>query len=492
MIGENGFFDSSVFTYYVVNSDNTDFGLEKKCSVQGWNVFSSPETKIRIFEKEDSGTVAVIGYCIDSHGELNADEIPEFLSLQSEAEFFVQLARLAGKYVILKAYKDGLYVYTDATASLPAFYSQKEGMTCVSSNEYFIKEITGAGEDGRISAILKKADGAKTLPGDMTHYDGVYALLPNTFYTSFENKAFRYNLYEPSVAPSSSEAAVRAAELIENVTKSIAQDYEIKCPLTGGYDSRVVFGVLGKLKYEPLEIYTMRHKNSPDADDIAIPARIASDYGINHHLLEDKSSPDEYIDFADKVFGKDFYSKRTLDIVATIKEHIGKGCILNGDIMGQIGKSSLHRSIPEIFMGPRYYRCKIHNTSAYALAEVKKWYRQIKKNAVENVCDSFSQEIRLGRWAADENSMYSLFGINVINCFNCHEIIRLFRAVPRKERKLSKLHKELIGIFDSKLLNYSFGAEKITLESLARKTDIGFYIATFAKYYIQVIKNIKG
>lgn len=491
-MSEKNFFDNSVFTYYVTNKENTDCGLNEKSYAYGWHIFASSETKVIVSENVDNSCVVVIGYCIDSHGDLNAEEIPEYLALLDDAEFFVQLARFAGKYVILKTDEDDLCAYTDATASLPAFYSRKNELTCISSNEYFVKNIVDANEDARIFKVLKKADGAKTLPGSMSHYDGVFALLPNNYYSYFENKAIRHNLYEPPEIFSSQDAAKKASKLIENVVNSIARDYEIKFPLTGGYDSRVVLAVLNSVKYNLDEIYTMRHQNSLDADDISIPAKIAADYGINHILLEDKLPSGEQKNIADSVFGKDFYSKRTLEIVITLKDYIKKGCILNGDIMGQIGKSSLHRSIPEFFMGPRYYRCKIHNTSKTALSETKKWYKEIKSSGVENICDSFSQEIRLGRWAADENSMYSLFGINVINCFNCHEIIALFRAVSRKERKISGLHKELINIFDKKLSDYSFGAEKISLESLARKTDIGFYVATFAKYYVQAIKNIKG
>ena len=48
-------------------------------------------------------------------------------------------------------------------------------------------------------------------------------------------------------------------------------------------------------------------------------------------------------------------------IANTIKCNFGDGAVLNGDIMGQVGKCSLHRDIPEIFATPSYFRCKLHN-----------------------------------------------------------------------------------------------------------------------------------
>lgn len=489
MIDLNEFFKNSLFTYYITNVNVSDISIPEKVNVKGWKIYASEKTEVRCFDANNGISVAVLGYCIDSRLEIEREDIPSYLSSFDDETFSDALSRFAGKFVVAKFDAKGVRIYTDATASLPVFYANKDGHTHIASLEYFIKENTGCPVSEKALHIIKKSDEAKTFPGEISHYENVYALLPGHYYSSELNKQSRYGKKGRIQMISAKEAAEKTAYLICNIANQIASDYEIKCPLTGGYDSRVVLAALEKNSYGDPGIYTMRHNMPESNSDIAIPKMIAKDKGYKHTLIDDKKASLEEKSMCDRVMGKGLYSSRTLDIVITLKEHIGSACLLNGDIMGQIGKSSLHRSIKECFMGPRYYQCKVHNTSKHSLREIKKWYKSAKDYGITNICDKFSKEIRLGRWAADENSLYSLYGINVINIFNSSDIIGIWECVPRKERKNSLLHKELIRLMDSKLMYYSFGAEKLSLTEVLRKSDLGFYAATFIKFYLQITRN---
>lgn len=489
MPDNTSFFKNSVFTYYMTDADVSVDVLTKKSNIGKWNIYASDKTEVKVLSDENGVTIAIIGYCIDSYMEFSQDAVCSYLALFGKEHFSDAISRLAGKFIIARVDSEGIEVYTDATATLPVFYCQKNDCTHISSLEYFIKENTDCHASQEALHIINKSDGAKTLPGDMSHYKNIYSLLPNHFYSSESDEAVRYGKKGGVLRMSSKEAAEKTAGLICNIARQLTSKYGIKCPLTGGYDSRVVFAALENISYGDPGIYTMKHKMRVSNPDISIPRMIAKDKGYEYILIDDNEASCEYKDFCDYVMGNGLYSARTLDLIYTLKDHLGDSCLLNGDIMGQIGKSSLHRSVKECFMGPRYYQCKVHNTSKYSLKEIKKWYKRAKVYGVKNICDKFSKEIRLGRWAADENNMYSLFGINVINIFNSTDIIDIWECVPRCERKLSILHKELIGLMDNKLLYYSFGAEKISVISLLRKSDLGFYIATFIKFYLQVIKN---
>ncbi len=484
-------FEKSVFTYYITDSDISKMDLAKKVEIGKWNIYASDKTDVKIFNDENGVSIVIIGYCIDSRGEFPKDDICSYLSKYDDESFTGAISRFAGKFVIARIDSDGINVYTDATATMPVFYCKKAGYTHISSLEYFIKENAICAVSKDALHIIKYSDGAKTLPADMSHYEGIFALLPNHYYSSESDMVFRYGKKEGTPCMSSEEAADKTASLICNIINQISKDYVIKCPLTGGYDSRVVLAALEHISYGDPGIYTMRHTMDETYSDISIPNMIARDKGYNYTLIEDVEASDDYKNFCNLVMGNGLYSERTLNLIYTLKDYLGDACLLNGDIMGQIGKSSLHRSIRECFMGPRYYRCKVHNTSKYTLNQMRKWYKKAKEYGVKNICDKFSKEIRLGRWAADENSMYSLFGINVINMFNSTDIIDVWECVPRSERKFSLLHKELIEIMHHTLLEYGFGAEKFSIEHIIRKSDITFYIATFAKYYIQYLNNLK-
>ena len=485
------FFKNSVFTYYITDADVSVDVLTEKANIGKWNIYASDKTEVKILSVENGVSIAIIGYCIDSHMEFSQDAVCSYLSSFDDDAFSDALSRFAGKFVVAKFDAKGVRIYTDATASLPVFYANKDGHTHIASLEYFIKENTGYPVSEKALHIIKKSDEAKTLPGEISHYENVYALLPGHYYSSELNKQLRYGKKGRIQMISAKEAAEKTAPLICNIANQIAQDYEIKCPLTGGYDSRVVLATLERISYGDPGIYTMRHNMPESNSDIAIPKMIAKDKGYKHTLIDDKKASLEEKSMCDRVMGKGLYSSRTLDIAITLKEHIGSACLLNGDIMGQIGKSSLHRSIKECFMGPRYYQCKVHNTSKYSLSEMRKWYKCAKSNGLKNICDKFSKEIRLGRWASNTNNMYSVFGINMLNIFNCTEIIDIWEKTERRERKKSLLHIELLNIMSPELIDYGFGKSGFSLEKQLKKSDFIFYVASFLKYYLQVIKNMK-
>ncbi|MGN1059928.1 MAG: hypothetical protein ACI4QW_05785 [Clostridia bacterium] len=384
--------------------------------------------------------------------------------------------------------EDALRIYTDATASLPVFYTKVNDSVYVSSLENLAVRYAKSAEDRDVIEMMQYADTAKTIPNNRTYHKNVFALLPNHTYDSAAGQAFRYETGELNKKIHAAEAAKITLKLLTNIATQMCRDYKIKCPLTGGYDSRVVFGVLKALNIN-FTTYTMQHNMAENDLDLIVPKTISEEYGIPYTALEDSEIKPEYKLLCDSWFGSGLYSEYTLKLSCTLKAYLDGCCMINGDIIGQIGKTSLHRNIPSCMMGYRYYNCKVHNTSPLSLAETKKWYnhakRQIKRR---EICDYFSEEIRLGRWAADENNMYSVFGINDLNIFNCKDIINTWKCVPRKERKKSAIHLNYLSLLDGDLVKYSFSNVQNRLQRLIKSHDVFFYIATFMKYYLQKIK----
>ena len=139
----------------------------------------------------DYDYVCTIGFCVDARGSLKPEEIPTYLSTNSdgEPEKLAELLKLfAGNYAVLfysKKY-DGLYLFPDASASLPVYYSNETEKIVVSSNDRHIAEyLNYEVSDKNIVCVHN------TLSYNDTVYDNVKALLPNTYIDLYKKQIVR-------------------------------------------------------------------------------------------------------------------------------------------------------------------------------------------------------------------------------------------------------------------------------------------------------------
>ena len=92
-----------------------------------------------------------------------------------------------------------------------------------------------------------------------------------------------------------------------------------------------------------------------------VPKELSKKCKMNYRQINDVDAKKETVNAMDQWLGVGRYSIKTLDIANTVKNHFNDGAIINGDIIGQVGKCSLHRDIPRIFATAGYFRCKMHN-----------------------------------------------------------------------------------------------------------------------------------
>ena len=243
-----------------------------------------------------------------------------------------------------------------------------------------------------------------------------------------------------------------------------------------------------------LQCYTIRHpEHCGDEQDMVIPKQLCSENKMQYEQISDVTISEGLKKEMDRLLGENHYSLRTLRIAQTIWEHYGDGAIINGDIIGQVGKCSLHRDIPLCFATPGYFRCKLHNYSSGAKKELKRWLSE-KKYSGEcvNLFDLFSIENRMGRWAGQENLIYNSVGQIYLNIFNSRSIIYVWTAVSRTERKKSRIHVSLIKNKMPSLLNVPFESDESTIIRLSKSNGLAYLLSSYAKYYIERIRFKRG
>lgn len=400
---------------------------------------------------------------------------------------------LGGKYVLLFRYREQYYAQGDATCSIPIFYSTDGEFICSSNYNYIVK-LRGYREDRELSLIRRSGDISQAMPYDVTQYSQIKQLIPNHYLDVNLLSAVRFvNSSEKQKEISVEEATDIVMPMIENILKLYTRKYKIYCPITSGRDSRVVLSFLKKSEAS-FSCYTIKHPEHRDSSqDVTVPIELCEKVNVQHRLINDVVVTDTLRADMDNLLGEENYSQRTLRIARTINEFFGDGAIINGDIIGQVGKCSLHRDIPTLFATPSYFRCKLHNYSRGAKLELRKWMNEIEDGGEKtNLFDLFSIENRMGRWAGQENLVYNTLGQTYLNIFNSRDIIYTWTAVKRNKRKNSMLHISLIKKTCSALLDVPFERDESILFRISKATGVTYLLSSYLKYYIEKAKFKTG
>lgn len=394
--------------------------------------------------------------------------------------------QLGGKYLILFSSQDQYALLGDATCSIPIFYNTEGSFLC-SSNEHIIAKLKQYPLDEAFSAIRRSGDISQAMPYDITPYRQIKQLIPNHYLDLNQQRSVRFvNASRKQTPVPVEEATKQVLPMVQTLLNFYLTQEKLYCPLTAGRDSRVVLSFLLNSGAD-FSCYTIRHPEHQDhTQDITVPVELCNHVGIPHKLVEDVTLSEDLIRSTDQILGQGCYSMRTLRIAQTIREYFGDGAILNGDIIGQVGKCSLHRDIPAIFATPSYFRCKMHNFSKGAKKQLKLWLSEIKDSGEQvNTFDLFSIENRMGRWAAQTSLVYNTLGQNSLNIFNSRSILYIWTGVDRKKRKTAALHADLIRNTWGALAELPFEKDESLAVRLSKSTGMIYLLSSYMKFYLE-------
>lgn len=200
--------------------------------------------------EQDGRAAAVIGYCVDAHGELACGDIPAQFLAQTFSDAmaaFRYFDRFAGAYLVLYQEGDKLFLWGDATCSLPICYSVSGHAFCAAMTDKLAADLLGLAVS-EYSLKIRNGSTAysQPLPNDLTMYDGVKVLLPNHYLDCGSRKAVRVPLGVRETKDPQELAAIvdHTAALARTVTAYYRKDFNIACPLTAGSDSRTILSFL--------------------------------------------------------------------------------------------------------------------------------------------------------------------------------------------------------------------------------------------------------
>lgn len=476
----------SIFSYYIYRGNGMPNDAEHRVRIGEFSVYMSEKT---LYESREEGDVSclIIGSATCVSEDIGA--MDWLWKHCHNIESFVEAEKfLGGKYVLFLRIKEQYFVMGDATCSIPIFYKcDDEGVLC-SCYVYQMAKEMHLTPDANLLKIRESGDASQIMPYDYTIWKEIKRLLPNHYLHLNEKRAIRIvNHHSKQSALTAEEATEKTLPYTKRLADLYSKKFPVACALTSGRDSRAVLAVLGCNKQMP--VYTIKHEEfGENTPDIVVPKLIAEQTHLNYQQIKDAELTDGDIAEADILLGEGNYSKRTLMLAHTIKHYLGENAVINGDIIGQVGKCSLHRDIPQCFATPSYFRCKLHNYSKEAKEGLCRWMKEIGESDEHvNYFDLFSIENRMGVWAANENEIYNMVGQYYLNIFNSRSIIYEWTRVDRKERKVSAIHIAIIKRLHPELLEIPFEPDG-TFEKIAKYNGISYLIASYLKYYIGKIK----
>lgn len=483
-------FDDAVFTYAVAPEPAARFSRHTPVMNGALTVSHTSKTDV-LTAGDGVREIAVIGLCVDAHGEAAREDIPA-LCLERPGHDILSVYRFcdrfAGKYVILYRNGEGVYLFGDASGSVQINYSIGEDGLCAASIDRLAAEYRGYGVSEYSLKIRKGANLFQALPNDITMYDGVKALLPNHYLDVSRGQAVRVpHLPAPGFPDGAGgEEALRAyveaasLPLIRHTVRAFQKYYELVCPLTAGSDSRAVLSFL--LDGGRPECYTFHHKDfTGETAELRIPAEICRDLHLPYTAVKDLQAPEAYVKAVFEAAG-DYHAPGTVDLAYTYLSAFSGKAMVNGDIIGQVGKSSKGKDIPCAFARAPFFASKIHNKSPLARRELERYIQEIRASGDwPFVFDLYATEIMNGRWSAQTHMLYSLCSISLLNIFNCRELIGQWMDIPRARRTRGLIHQAVLEETRPELLRYPVNpGEK---HSLLRKHWLTYYLASHVKFY---------
>lgn len=475
-----------IFSFYISEHDVPIQELSNRFVFGKYIVQTDSRTPCSSASHGERGC-AIFGLAVNVLTGQSANLVETILSCCSGISDVIALEKqLGGKYLIFYRDQSQYYILGDATCSIPVFYNTEKAFSCSSNCQYLVNQY-GYVPDEALQQIRSSGEISQAMPYDLTQYREVKQLLPNHCLSVNQAAAVRFvNAGCPQPILTAQNAAEMTAPMIAALSNFYKSRFPIYCPITSGRDSRVVLAFLtgGGV---PAQCYTIRHpQHRDDTQDLVIPKQLCQKNGLPYTQLRDVTVSEDLKSEMDRLLGEGQYSLNTLRIAQTVREHFGDGAIINGDIIGQVGKCSLHRDIPLCFATPGYFRCKLHNYSSGAKDALKRWLDEAAASEeCVNVFDLFSIENRMGRWAAQENLIYNSIGQVYLNIFNSRSIIYTWTAVSRAERKRCRIHSRLIEGRMPSLLTVPFETDESAVIRLAKANGFTYLLSSYAKYYIE-------
>jgi hypothetical protein len=375
--------------------------------------------------------------------ELSDSEIlNSIISANNIEDFLVETSNFYGEFVIIYKHQEDIILFNDACAQREIYHS-----TCFEAfgtQPKIIAKVKSLQQETDIDAInYYNSDYFKkkcVFVSNSTHVKNVRHLLANHYIniTSKEIKRF-FPILKKQELPLD-EVAKKAAIILKGFVKAISLRHNIIMPVTGGYDSRLLF--LASLDItSPCNYFVSKHTNMTNEDnDITIPKKLTALYEKEFLIVEEKDTPKHE-------FSKDYIDSIDFPRYVTVSKIANENnVLLNGNIT-EISRCLLgfHKDVDPIKLAV----LRFQPSNKFIVNLFENWLNRTQSeiNGLDyNILDLFHWEETESNWVAKLKTEGHAVGVNVLSPFNSRYLLNLLLSAKRSKRSMfnNKLYKRFI------------------------------------------------
>lgn len=473
---------TAVFTYSLTSSPDPDFSCHQPISDKAVLNYTSNTSVLKGADEKNGIQVFIVGLCIDSRAQLSREGIPGYLAKicpeKSVEKMYAAAGRFAGKYIVIVRINDRLWLWGDASCTLAIYYSTDPKFLSIAVTKPLVERQVTPLSDERWDKLSDGVPSGQPYPADSTAAKNIRVLLPNHLLDLQTMQARRQPWPHRPYQNNAEEIIEDTFITAQNIFKEYSHHYDLVCPLTAGYDSRLNMAI-GKTVNPKLPCFTFHHDGfSANTPDLLRPQQLCAQYRLSHKVIKDLQMPLEERKILQSLAGVDA-TDYAFSLAYTYRQSFGSSAWLNGNIIDQVGKSVTGNAIPTRLAGPRFIRARIYNSSNISLQILKNYLDGIPQSMQKYTFDLVALENDCCRWGVQSDIAYGLAGVNMLNIFNCRDLIASWSGIPRKLRRNKVIHTGVLARIDNQLLTIPFTPET-TAKRMVRTCWPLFYVASFA------------
>ncbi|MBK6850290.1 MAG: hypothetical protein IPG93_01440 [Burkholderiales bacterium] len=410
-----------------------------------WIVTSHRELEVTQVTEADR-SITLIGFALDGNqpAASNHDLLQQLLAHGGPVSGLIaQTSTWGGRWAVIAHSSDSSLIWNDATAQRPVYYAlpaigqSGDGLVCAAepgllAHSHKFQKSAAAVDFVRSREVSDFE--VYWMPGDVTVYDEVRALLPNHC-LDLRSGAVRRFWPTSAVAPVDYDTAVaESVRLLRGQLEAAQRRFKLSISMTAGWDSRMMLA-LCKPAVGDLHAFTLAYPNQPrDTRDVAVPARLLARLGMKHDIYDYPRVIDESLRDIIRSNNDSVAKGYCADTQAIFEQHPTERVCVTGDV-AEIVKC--HWRLPgrtdrdvtaEELMG----LLKIGN-HPFLLDAMRRWLQQAGTPAI-SLCDLFCWEQMAGRWQSQIRAEYDV-AQDSFAPLNCRSLLVLMLGVAEDKRR---------------------------------------------------------
>lgn len=395
---------------------------------------------------QDSRALVLIGFMLDPAAPTAGDDailarlLPSCSSIQRLIE---STATLGGRWSMVAACDDGLFLFTDALGLRQVLFTEPaggHGLWAMSQAGLAFDALgLPADEDAAqfVDSYSVRARAEYRWPGTGTPVRGLRHLLPNHALDLRTGSIRRYWPDRPLSRLSLVDAVDLSIALVSGMIQAAANRFELALALTAGVDSRLVLAAARPVKDRICYVTVRQAKMADTSDDLTIPARLLNKLGLQHEIVRAAGSMSAGFSWAYKrsvYLAHDHYGPDAEAILT----RFGRRKVAMTGSGGEVGRCSFRHQLP--FSRLRRIRAEDlarlqYMVHPYAVRFFQEWLADVGGNADVNLLDLFEWEQGHGNWLAMTQLEFDIAWRDIFTPYNCRALLTAFLSVSERYRR---------------------------------------------------------